>query len=59
MGGLRRPISSGLTSRGWCGKLLEKAGLEFVGMLDAGTMKEPEANAQRIYFIARECTKKG
>ena len=40
-------------------ELLETAGLEFVGMLDAGTMKEPEANAQRIYFIARECTKKG
>lgn len=40
-------------------ELLEKAGLEFVGMLDADTMKEPEADAQRIYFIARECTKKG
>lgn len=39
--------------------LLERAGLEFVGMLDADTMEEPKKDAQRIYFIARECTKKG
>ena len=39
--------------------LLEKAGLEFSGMLDADTMAEPKEDAQRIYFIARECAKKG
>lgn len=34
--------------------LLKKAGLEFVAVYGAGTKEAPKADAERIYFIARE-----
>ncbi len=34
-------------------KLLKKAGLEVLDVFEAGTMKVPGKNSQRIYFIAR------
>lgn len=36
---------------------IESAGLEFVKALDADTKKEVTAKSERIYIIARECTK--
>lgn len=39
-------------------KLLERAGLEFVSAYDAFTNKPPKAESERIYIVARECSKK-
>ena len=35
-------------------RLIKEAGLEPVAVLDTETLREPEADAERIYFIARE-----
>lgn len=35
-------------------KVLERAGMEFVAVLDAQTMKAPKENSERIYIVARE-----
>ncbi len=39
-------------------ELLEKAGLEFVAVYDAFTEDAPRRRSERIYLVARECTKK-
>lgn len=38
--------------------LLKKAGLEFVAVYDAFTKEPVKTESERVYFIARECTKK-
>lgn len=38
-------------------ELLEMAGLEFVAVYDAFTKDAPKKRSERIYLIARECTK--
>ncbi len=40
-------------------ELIEKAGMEFVGVEDAATGKEPTEKSERIYFTAREKRQKG
>lgn len=39
--------------------LLEKAGLAFVACYSEGSFEAPTEECERVYFIARECTKKG
>ncbi len=38
-------------------ELLQEAGLEFVAVYDAFTQEPPKRRSERIYLIARECTK--
>lgn len=35
-------------------ELLERAGMEFVGVFDVGTQQPPSKESERIYFVARE-----
>ena len=39
--------------------LLEEAGLEFIACYGEGSFDAPEEDSERVYFIARECTKVG
>ena len=38
-------------------ELLEKAGLKLEAVYDAFTMEAPGEDSERVYFVARECTK--
>ncbi len=37
--------------------LLKEAGLEFVACFGEGSFKAPQKECERVYFVARECTK--
>lgn len=39
--------------------LLSKAGLKLEAVYDAFTLEAPGKESERVYFVARECTKKG
>ena len=39
-------------------ELIEQSGMEFVACFGEDTFEEPQADCERVYFIARECTKK-
>ena len=38
--------------------LIERSGMEFIGVFEAFTQEEPKNHSERIYFIAREKGKK-
>lgn len=38
-------------------RLLKKAGMEFVAAFDAFSREAPRADSERVYIVARECTK--
>lgn len=40
-------------------RLLEEAGLHFVGIYGEGCEGDPDEDSERVYFVARECTKNG